>query len=95
MTSTSESKCKAFPRQAWTGPLVFQEAEAAQFLDNRHMMVLRLSASCTSRLYLQEQISWESKKVTENASDIYIYKCGLELRYFTVIFVTLYLYNTF
>jgi hypothetical protein len=35
-------------------PLEFQEAEASEFLDNRHMKVVRLSALRTGRLYSQE-----------------------------------------
>jgi hypothetical protein len=34
--------------------LGFQEAEAREFLDNRHMKVVRLSALHTGRLYPQE-----------------------------------------
>jgi hypothetical protein len=42
-------KGKAFPLQAWTGPWGFQEFEAPEFLDNRHMKVVRLSALRTGR----------------------------------------------
>jgi hypothetical protein len=35
-------------------PLGFQEVEAPEFLDNRHMKVVRLSALRTGRLYPQE-----------------------------------------
>jgi hypothetical protein len=35
-------------------PLVFQEVEAPRFQDNRHMMVIRLLALITGRLYSQE-----------------------------------------
>jgi hypothetical protein len=45
---------KAFPLQTWTGPWGFQEVEAPEFLDNRHMKVVKLSALCTGRLYPQE-----------------------------------------
>jgi hypothetical protein len=45
---------KAFPLQAWTGPLGFLEVEAPVFLDNRHRKVVRLSALRTGRLYPQE-----------------------------------------
>jgi hypothetical protein len=41
----------SFPLQAWTGPWGFQEVEAPEFLDNRHMKVVRLSALSTGRLY--------------------------------------------
>jgi hypothetical protein len=34
--------------------LGFQKVEAPEFLDNRHMKVVRLSALRTGRLYLQE-----------------------------------------
>jgi hypothetical protein len=37
-------------------PLGFQEVEAPEFLDNRHMKVVRLSALCTGRLYPREGI---------------------------------------
>ena len=40
--------------QAWRGLLGFQEVEAPEFLDNRHMKVVRLSALSTGRLYPQE-----------------------------------------
>jgi hypothetical protein len=45
-------KGKAFP--GLDSPLGFQEVEAPEFLDNRHMKVVRLSALRTGRLYLQE-----------------------------------------
>jgi hypothetical protein len=35
-------------------PLGFQESEAPEFLDNRHMKVVGLSALRTGRLYPQE-----------------------------------------
>jgi hypothetical protein len=37
-------KGQAFPLQAWTGPWGFQEFEAPEFPDNRHLKVVRLSA---------------------------------------------------
>jgi hypothetical protein len=43
--STDVSKGKAIPLQAWRGP----EAEVPRFQDNRHMMVVRLSALRTGR----------------------------------------------
>jgi hypothetical protein len=52
--NSSEGKGKAFPLQALERPLGFQEVEAPEFLHNRHMKVVRLSALCTGRLYPQE-----------------------------------------
>jgi hypothetical protein len=49
-----KKKGKAFPLQAWTGPSGFQEFEAPEFLDNRHLKVVRLSALRTGCLYPQE-----------------------------------------
>ena len=43
-----------FPTTGLDRPMGFQEAEAPEFLDNRHMKVVRLSALRTSRLYPQE-----------------------------------------
>jgi len=40
-------------------PRGFQEAEAPRFQDNRHMMVVRLSALTTGRLY-PRKYSWYS-----------------------------------
>jgi hypothetical protein len=54
-----KGKGKAFPLQAWTGPWEFQEIEAPEFLDNRHMKVVRLSALRTGRLYPRKD-SWYS-----------------------------------
>ena len=45
---------KSFPATRLDRPLGFQEAEAARFLDNRHIKVVRLSALRTNRLYPQE-----------------------------------------
>jgi hypothetical protein len=45
---------KAFPTTGLEGPLGFPEVEAPEFLDNRHMNVVRLSAVRTGRLYPQE-----------------------------------------
>jgi hypothetical protein len=42
---------KAFPLQA----LGFQEVEAPEFLDNRHMKMVRLSALRIGRLYPKEE----------------------------------------
>jgi hypothetical protein len=40
-------------------PMGFQEVEAPRFEDNRHIILVRLSALSTGRLYTQE-ISWYS-----------------------------------
>jgi hypothetical protein len=45
---------KSFPATGLDRSLRFQEVEAPEFLDNRHMKVVRLSALGTGRLYLQE-----------------------------------------
>jgi hypothetical protein len=42
---------KAFPLRAFYRPLGFQEVEAPEFLDSRHMKVVKLSALHTGRLY--------------------------------------------
>jgi hypothetical protein len=44
----------SFPATGLDKPLGFQEVEAPEFLDNRHMKVVRLSALRTGRLYPQE-----------------------------------------
>jgi hypothetical protein len=41
----------AIPLQAWTGPLGSRIWNHPEFLDNRHMKVVRLSALRTGRLY--------------------------------------------
>ena len=43
---------KATPLQAWTGPLGSMRLRLPEFLYNRHMQVLGLSALHTGRLYL-------------------------------------------
>jgi hypothetical protein len=43
-----------FPASGLDRPLGFQEVETQEFLDNRHMKVVRLSALRTGRLYPQE-----------------------------------------
>jgi hypothetical protein len=45
---------KSFPATGLEGPLGFQEAEAPEFLENRYMKVVRLSALRAGRLYPQE-----------------------------------------
>jgi hypothetical protein len=47
-------KLKSLPATDLDRPLGFQDFEAPEFLDNRHIKVVRLSALCTSRLYPQE-----------------------------------------
>jgi hypothetical protein len=47
-------KKKSFPATGLDRPLGFQEVEAPEFLDNRHMKVERFSALRTGRLYPQE-----------------------------------------
>jgi hypothetical protein len=46
---------KSFPTTGLDRPLGFQEVEAPEFLDKRHMKVVRLSALRTGRLYPQEE----------------------------------------
>jgi hypothetical protein len=46
----------SFPATGLDRPLGFQEVEAPEFLDNRHMQVARLSALRTGLLYLQGKI---------------------------------------
>jgi hypothetical protein len=46
---------KSFPATGLDRPLGFQEVEAPEFLDNRHMKVVSLSALSTGRLYPQEE----------------------------------------
>ena len=45
---------KNFPAKGLDRPLGFQQLEAPEFLDSRHMKVVTLSALCTGRLYPQE-----------------------------------------
>jgi hypothetical protein len=51
----SVKKGKAFPLQAWTGPWGSRRLRLLEFLDNRYMKVVRLSALSTGRLYPQER----------------------------------------
>jgi hypothetical protein len=44
----------SLPATGLDKPFGFQEVEAPEFLDNRHMNVVRLSALRTGRLYPQE-----------------------------------------
>jgi hypothetical protein len=44
-----------FPATGLDRPLGFQEVEAPEFLDNRHIKVVRLPALRTGRLYRQEE----------------------------------------
>jgi hypothetical protein len=48
MICKGEIKAKAIPIQASYRPMGFQEVEAPRFHDNPHMMLIRLSALCTS-----------------------------------------------
>jgi hypothetical protein len=45
---------KSVPTTGLDRPLGFQKVETPEFLDNRHMKVVWLSALCTGRLYPQE-----------------------------------------
>ena len=45
---------KSFPATGLDSPLGFQKVEAQEFLDSRHMKVVRLSALNTGRLNPQE-----------------------------------------
>jgi hypothetical protein len=45
---------KSFPVTGLEWPLGFQEVEAPEFLDNRHIKVVRLSALRTGHLYPQD-----------------------------------------
>jgi hypothetical protein len=49
----TQIKGKAFPLQAWTGTWGSRRLRL-EFLDNRHMKVVRLLALRTGRLYPQE-----------------------------------------
>jgi hypothetical protein len=46
---------KAIPVQAWTGPEGSRRLRLPDFIDNRHLKVVRLSALCTGRLYPQQE----------------------------------------
>jgi hypothetical protein len=49
---------KAIPLQAWTSPLGSRRMRLPEFLDSRHMKVVKLSALRTGRLYpLPQEIS--------------------------------------
>jgi hypothetical protein len=48
------SKKKSFPATGLDRPLEFQEVEAPEFLNIRHMKVVRLSALRIGHLYPQE-----------------------------------------
>jgi len=46
-----ETNGKSTPIQAWAGPYGFMRLRLLDFLDNRHMKVVRLLALRTGRLY--------------------------------------------
>jgi hypothetical protein len=54
-SSGRKGKANSFPATGLDRPLGFLEVEAPEFLDNRHMKVVRLSALRTGRLYPQEE----------------------------------------
>jgi hypothetical protein len=61
------------PGQALGG---FQEVEALEFLDSRHMKVVRLSALCTGRLYPQKGFLLISVgKYIDHVKHISLYHC--------------------
>jgi len=45
---------KAIPLQAWTGPQGCRRLRLPEFLDNRHMKVVRLSAQPYESVYLPQ-----------------------------------------
>ena len=47
----TSGKKESNPCSGLLRPLGFQEAEAPRFQDNRHMKVVKSSASCIGRLY--------------------------------------------
>jgi hypothetical protein len=55
-----QSKSKAIPLQAWTGPEGYRRLRLPRFQDNRHMKLIRLSALRTGRLYPPKKYSWYS-----------------------------------
>ena len=50
-------KGKTSPVQAWTGPQVSSRLQFPEFLDNRHIKMVRLPAQCTGSLYTPGNIS--------------------------------------
>jgi hypothetical protein len=56
---------ESFPSTCLDRPVGFQKVEAPEFLDNRHMKVVRLSAIRTGRLYPQEKV-WIEKELKKN-----------------------------
>ena len=56
VSAQKRCKGKAVPLQAWTGPDCSGRLRPPEFLDNRQMKVLRLSALCTGRLYSLHEI---------------------------------------
>jgi hypothetical protein len=53
-TYNTLGKVKLSRYRPWTGPWGSRRLRFLEFLDNRHMKVVRLSALCNVRLYPQE-----------------------------------------
>jgi hypothetical protein len=81
---------KSFPATGLDRPLGFQEVEAPEFLNNRQMKVVMLSALCTSHLYHQEGFLALINSIVFaiNLRDMYCKKSGYSRTYFTVSHMT-------